>query len=82
MIELTEVYLKLNEETNRYECYSVMDDKYRETLTCGNSFIYLPHDEDEEIAGRIEYDSNYGYYWVDRENFTRQKLFTGMRGYI
>ncbi|WP_279022250.1 DUF5348 domain-containing protein [Intestinibacter bartlettii] len=79
---MTEVYLKFNQQTERYDCYNSLTDEFEQTLTSGNSFIYLPHDEDEEIAGRIEYDSNYGYYWVDRENFTRQKLFTGMRGYI
>ena len=79
---MTEVYLKKNQETGRFECYSVLEDEYIQTLTCGNSFMYLPNDEDEEFQGRIEYDSNYGYYWINSEDLCRMNLFNGMRGYI
>lgn len=62
---MTEVYLKLNKETERYDCYTVMNDTYIKTLTCGNSFIYMPDDEDIEVLGRIEHSINKGYYWID-----------------
>ena len=44
--------------------------------------MLITEDEDLEIPGRIEHDSTYGYYWIDSEDFTRQKLENGMRGYI
>lgn len=79
---MTEVYLKLNKETGRYDCYTVMDDKCIKTLTCGNSFIYMPDDEDIEVPGRIEHSINKGYYWIDTDDFSSIGLHTGMRGYI
>lgn len=79
---MTEVYLKLNNETGRYDCYKVLTDQYVHTLTSGNPFMLIPDDEDLEVAGRIEHDSTYGYYWIDSEDFTRQKLENGMKGFI
>ena len=79
---MTAVYLKLNNETGRYDCYSVMEDEYLQTLTCGNPFIYAPDDEDEEFPGRIEHSKDVGYYWIDAEDFCSQKLFNRMRGFI
>lgn len=78
---MTEVYLKKNSE-GRFDCYNALTDEYIQTLTCGNPFMLIAEDEDLEIPGRIEYDSNFGYYWVDSEDFTRQQLENGMRGYI
>ncbi len=79
---MTEVYLKKNQETGRFECYNGLTDEYMQTLNCGNPFMLITEDEDLEIPGRIEHDSTYGYYWIDSEDFTRQKLEIGMRGYI
>lgn len=79
---MTEVYLKKNQKTERYECYNAMTDEYIQTLTCGNPFMLIQDDEDLEISGRIEYNSTYGYYWIDSEDFTQQKLENGMKGYI
>ena len=78
---MTEVYLKKNSE-NRFEAYNVLTDKYEATLTSGNSFMLIPDDEDLEVPGRIEHCSTYGYYWIDSEDFTRQQLTVGMKGYI
>ena len=44
--------------------------------------MLIADDEDLEIPGRIEYHNTDGYYWIDSEDFTRQKLENGMRGYI
>ena len=79
---MTEVYLKFNQQSERFECYNALTDKFEQTLTCGNPFMLIPDDEDLEVPGRIEYDSIHGYYWVDVEEFTRQKLENGMRGYV
>lgn len=79
---MTEVYLKLNKETERYDCYTVVDDKYIKTLTCGNTFTYIPDDEDVEVPGRIEHSTNRGYYWIDTDDFSNIGLYNGMRGYI
>lgn len=79
---MTEVYLKLNQQTGRYECYHALTDEYVQTLTSGNPFMLIPDDEDLEVPGRIEHDSTYGYYWTDIDDFTRQKLETGMKGYV
>ena len=79
---MTEVYLKLNKETERYDCYTVMYDKYIKTLTCGNTFIYIPDDEDIEVPGRIEHSNNRGYYWIDTDDFSSIGLYIGMRGYV
>ena len=74
---MTEVYLKKNQETGRFECYNGLTDEYMQTLNCGNPFMLITEDEDLEIPGRIEHDSTYGYYWIDSEDFTRQKLENG-----
>lgn len=79
---MTEVYLKLNKETGRYDCYSVMNDTYIKTLNCGNAFIYMPEDEEVEVPGRIEHSTNRDYYWTDTEEFTSKGLYNGMRGYV
>lgn len=79
---MTEVYLKFNQETEKYDCYEVLTDEYLHTLTSGNSFMLFPDDDDLEVPGRIEHDSTCGYYWIDSEDFTRQKLENGMKGYI
>ncbi len=79
---MTEVYLKKNQETGRFECYNALTDEFVSTLTCGNAFIYFPEDEDVEVPGRIEYSSSGGYYWIDADDFTSQGLFNGMRGYV
>ena len=79
---MTEVYLKKNQETGRFECYNGLTDEYMQTLNCGNPFMLIPEDEDLEIPGRIESHNIDGYYWMDSEDSTRQKLENGMRGYI
>ena len=47
---MTEVYLKKNQETGRYECYNGLTDEYMQTLNCGNPFMLIPEDEDLEIS--------------------------------
>lgn len=79
---MTEVYLKFNDETKRFDCYNALTDEYIHTLTCGNPFMLITDDEDLEVPGRIEHDSIHGYYWIDVEEFTRKKLESGMKGYI
>lgn len=79
---MTEVYLKLNQETERYECYNVMTDEYVQTLTCGEWFMLISDDEDLEVPGRIEHSNSSGYYWIDSEDFTRQQLMDGLKGYV
>ena len=79
---MTEVYLKLNQETERYECYNAMTDEYVQTLTCGDWFMLIPDDEDLEVPGRIEHSNSNGYYWIDSEDFTRQQLTNGLKGYV
>ena len=78
---MTEVYLKQNSE-GRFEAYNAFTDEYEATLTSGNPFMLIPDDDDLEVPGRIEHDSTYGYYWIDSEDFARQKLENGMKGYI
>ncbi len=82
---MTEVYLKKNTE-GRFDCYNALTDEYESTLTCGSPFILIPDDEDDcdelEIPGRIEHNSIFDYYWIDTDEFTRQKLTNGMRGFI
>lgn len=79
---MTEVYLKLNQETKRYECYHVVTDEYVQTLTCGDWFMLIPDDEDLEVSGRIEYSNSSGYYWIDSGDSTRQQLMDGLKGYV
>lgn len=79
---MTEVYIRLNSKTERYDCYNVLTDRFEQTLTCGNSFMLIPHDEDIEVPGRIEYDRSKGYYWIDSNDLIRQKLENDMKGYI
>lgn len=79
---MTEVYLKLNKKTDRYDCYTVMEDKYIQTLTCGNSFILIADDEDLEVSGRIEHHSTNGYYWIDSKDEKVVYLKNGINGYI
>ncbi len=79
---MTEVYLRFNKETERYDCYNALTDEFEQTLTSGNPFMLIPDDEDLEVPVRIEHDSIHGYYWVDAEEFTRQKLENDMRGYV
>lgn len=79
---MTEVYLKLNQETKRYECYHVVTDEYVQILTCGDWFMLIPDDEDLEVPGRIEYSNSSGYYWIDSEDSTRQQLMDGLKGYV
>ena len=79
---MTEVYLKLNQETKRYECYHVVTDEYVQTLTCGDWFMLIPDDEDLEVQGRIEYSNSSGYYWIDSGDSTRQQLMDGLKGYV
>lgn len=81
MIEMTEVYLKKNVD-GRFDCFNALTDEYIQTLTCGNPFMLIAEDEDLEIPGRIEYHNTDGYYWVDSEDFTRQQLENGMRGFV
>ena len=79
---MTEVYLKKNNE-GRFDCYNALTDEYESTLTCGNPFMIIDDDADEEeVPGRIEYNSVYEYYWIDKDDFTRIKLSNGIRGYI
>ncbi len=79
---MTEVYLKKNQETGRFECYNALTDEFISILTCGNFFIYLPDDEDLEVPGRIEHSVNRDYYWIDSESLSSISLYNGMRGYI
>lgn len=81
---MTEVYLKLNYSTERFDCYSVLTDEFICTLSCNTTFIYIDIETDEEIVGRIEYvhGKHYGYCWVDKEESTTHFLYDGMRGYI
>ena len=79
---MTEVYLKLNQETKRYECYHVVTDEYVQTLTCGDWFMLIPDDEDLEVPWRIEYSNSSGYYWIDSGDSTRQQLMDGLKGYV
>lgn len=79
---MTEVYLKLNQQTERFDCYEVLTDEYIHTLTCGNAFMLIPEDDDLEVSGRIEHNSTYGYYWVDSEGVAVEYLKSGMKGYI
>ena len=69
---MTEVYLKKNQETGRFECYNGLTDEYMQTLNCGNPFMLIPEDEDLEIPGRIEYHNIDGYYWIDSEDLDRK----------
>ena len=79
---MTEVYLKLNQETKRYECYHVVTDEYVQTLTCGDWFMLIPDDEELEVPGGIEYSNSSGYYWIDSGDSTRQQLMDGLKGYV
>ena len=79
--DMTEVYLKLNEETCRFDCYNVLTDEYESTLSCGNSFIIIDDENDEEIAGRIECHNTNGYHWTGVDD-TVVYLSNGIKGYI
>ncbi len=79
---MIEVYLQINSSSNEYNCYHAVSNKFIQTLIAGDSFILISDEDDEEIAGRIEYHSLNGYYWIDSENSTRRKLTNNMRGYI
>ncbi len=79
---MTEVYLKFNQQTERYDCYNSLTDEFEQTLTSGNSFMLISDDEDLEVPGRIEYNSTHGYYWTDKDEVTVQFLSHGMKGYV
>ena len=71
---MTEVYLKFNQQTERYDCYNSLTDEFEQTLTCGNPFMLIAEDEDLEIPGRIEYHSTDGYYWICRGKLVLEKI--------
>lgn len=77
---MIEVYLKMNSK-GRFECYNALDDKYEDTLTCGNPFMLIDDETDEEIPGRIEHDNVKGYYWIGIDD-TVVYLVNGIKGYI
>lgn len=77
---MTEVYLKKNAD-GRFDCYNALTDEYESTLTCGNPFMIIDDDADEEVSGRIEYHNTNGYHWVGIDN-TVVYLDNGIKGYI
>ena len=79
---MTEVYVKENLETGRFDCYNALTDKFEQTLTMGNSFILILDEDDLEVPGRIEHNSTHGYYWTDTEEVMVQYLRDGMKGYV
>lgn len=77
---MTEVYLKKNDD-GRFDCYNALTDEFETTLTCGNPFMLIDEETDEEIPGRIEYHNTNGYHLIGIDD-TVVYLANGIKGYI
>ncbi len=70
--------LRYNPSSCRYDCY----DKCHkiETLTCSSRFNLYCEDEDVIVAGRIEHNNTYGYYFIGDDEITLLYLYDGLQG--
>ncbi len=72
--------LKYNPASMRYDCYK--GSKYITTLTCGTRFNLYCDDEGMLVAGRIEYHSIYGDYFIGDDEISIMYLYSGLEGVL
>ncbi len=71
--------LRYNPASCRYDLLS-KNGKQMHTLTCGSRFNLYDDECNELVAGRIEHNNTYGYYFLGDDEITVLYLYNGLQG--